>query len=104
MPLARSTVPSVGSALTVTVNCEEEKLTSLGALIPIAVATLFSATVKEAGVVTNEALLAPILSVALPVAVAPVGSVTLYLKLEVWAEAPAVGTNSRPTSWVAVKL
>jgi hypothetical protein len=77
LPFANSTVPSVGSAVTETLNCDKAKLASLGALIPIGVAPLFSPTVSDVAVVTSAALLGPIPNVALPEVVAPLGSDTL---------------------------
>ena len=47
MPSASTTVPSEGSAVTVTTNADEAKLVSVGAAIAIAVAKLFSATVSD---------------------------------------------------------
>jgi hypothetical protein len=52
-------------------------LASLGATMPIGIAPLFSATVRDAGVVTSDIFCGPIDSAALPKAVDPVGSDTL---------------------------
>ena len=47
MPSERSTVPSAGSEVTVTVKAEAAKPVSVGAGMPIVVAKLFSATVRD---------------------------------------------------------
>jgi hypothetical protein len=77
VPSDSRTDPSVGSPVTVTFSADAAKLASLGATMPIVVVPLFSATVKDVGVVTNGVLFGPIFSVAFPDAVAPVGSETL---------------------------
>jgi hypothetical protein len=53
MPSASSTVPSEGSAVTVTTNADEAKLVSVGEAIGIAVAKLFSATVSDVDFATR---------------------------------------------------
>src|SRR5205814_1718868 len=62
IPLASSTVPSIGSVVTDTLSSDAEKLGSVGAGIPIGVAPLFGATASVRFVVTGGAVSAAIAS------------------------------------------